>query len=184
MADSSGTLDGVVRLNEGVNVRRRRRMLYAVTTCVLASIMLLAVIDAVLPVGVYGVETAHVRARGGGFELDVRYGSVSRPALATPFDIEVTKTGGFDGPVMVKVSSEYLAMWDENGLDPEPIAATTDTQWTYWTFEPPREGDTMVVSFDARIEPAVQQGKKGTVAVLDASGASLVEVAFRTRIWP
>lgn len=184
MADSSGTLQGVVRLDEGVQVRRRRRILYAVSTSVLAAILFVAVIDAVSPFGVYGVDTAHVRARGGGFELDVRYGSVSRPALATPFDIEVTKPGGFDGPVMLAVSSEYLAIWDENGLDPDPTEATTDAEWTYWTFEPPRDGDTMIVSFDARIEPAVQQGKKGTVAVLDASGASVVEVAFRTWIWP
>lgn len=181
---SSGTLDGIFHFDEGSRVRGPRRTLYAVTSTVLAAIVLLAVVDAVAPFGVYGVDTDHVRASGGGFELDVRYGSVSRPALATPFDIEVTRPGGFDGPVTLSVTSDYLAMWDENGLDPEPMSSASDADRTYWTFEPPPEGDTMVVSFDARIEPAAQSGKSGRVAVLDVSGDTAVEVSFTTRVWP
>ncbi len=181
---STGTLDGAVHLDQGGRVRHRRRLHYAITTSVLAAVVLLAVVDAVAPFGVYGVHSAHARASGGGFELDVRYGSVSRPALATPFNIEVTRPGGFDGPVMIAVSSAYLAIWDENGLDPEPTEMTSDADHTYWTFEPPRQGDTMVVAFDGRIEPAVQRGKRGRVAVLDASGSTAVEVSFTTWIWP
>jgi hypothetical protein len=184
VADGYGVLDGVVHIEEGAKVLRRRRILYATCSATLAAIMLLAVLDAVTSVAVYGVETERTRASSGGYELGVRYGSVTRPALATPFDIEVTRSGGFDGPVTVAVSSDYLAMWDANGLDPEPAESTRDSRFTYWTFEPPADGDTLEVSFDARIEPAVQHGRKGTVAVLDASGAVAVDVEFETWVWP
>jgi len=48
----------------------------------------------------------------------------------------------------------------------------------------PRHGDTLVVSYDGRIEPAVQWGRAGRVAVLDADGPPQATVAFRTRILP
>lgn len=181
---STGTLDGVVHLHDSRHVRRRRRLLYTASTTVFTALVALALVDAVAPFGVYGVDSSHARASGGGFDLDVRYGSVSRPALATPFDIEVTRQGGFDGPVTLAVSSAYLAMWDENGLDPEPTETSADGDRTYWTFDPPPDGDTLNVSFDARIEPAVQRAQSGAVAVLDEAGAPAVEVTFTTWIWP
>ena len=108
---------------------------------------------------------------------------MSRPALATPFGIEVTSPDGFDEPITVAVRSEYLAMWDENGLDPSPAEESSDGQSTLWTYDPP-DGDTLAISFDARIEPAAQNGESGRVAVLDGNGVELVSVDFRTRVLP
>jgi hypothetical protein len=142
-----------------------------------------AVVDAVGLFPVYGVDSRHAVARASGYELDVRYAAVSRPAVATPFDIEVRRPGGFDGPVTVAVSSDYLSIWDENGLDPAPAKETASPGLLVWEFDPP-QGDALAVSFDARIEPAAQQGKRGTVAVLDAGGAPVVSVSFRTRLRP
>ena len=95
---------------------------------------------------------------------------MSRPALATPFDIEVHQDGGFDGPVRIAVDQEYLRMWDENGLVPAPSAETVMGPWVVWEFDPPI-GDTLLVTYDARIEPAAQEGRSGAVAVLDDDDA-------------
>lgn len=182
----TGTLDPAVHvgLEDGRSVLRRRRVLYATTSLVLALLVGLAVVDAAGLVDVYGVDTDHVRADGGGYQLDVRYGTLSRPALATPLEITVVRDGGFDGPVPVAISTEYLSIWDENGLDPDPASSTTDGEWLIWEFEPPPRGDTLTVSFDGRIEPAAQRGKPGRVAVLDGAGNEAVSVSFRTRVLP
>jgi hypothetical protein len=167
----------------GDRLVRNRRRLYRLTTLVLVVVLAGALVDAAGIYPTYGVDTRHATASAGGYELEVRYGAVTRPALATPFDIEVRRPGGFDGPVTVAVSSEYLSIWDENGLDPSPSKETASPGVLEWEFDPPR-GDALAISFDARIEPAAQQGKPGMVAVLDPEGATLVSVSFRTRLRP
>jgi hypothetical protein len=145
--------------------------------------MAASAIDAVGGVAILGVDSDQVHATGGGLDLDVTYGVVSRPALATPFDIEVHRAGGFDGPIKVAVDHEYLRMWDENGLSPAPSAETVMGPWVVWEFDPP-VGDTLRVALDARIEPAAQEGRSGAVAVLDADDQPLVDVSFTTRVLP
>jgi hypothetical protein len=159
-----------------------RRLLYTATTAALTLILGLAVLDGFDVADVYGVDTATAEASGGGYELAVRYGTVTRPALATPFEIVVTHDGGFDGPITIAVDRAYLAMWDENGLVPAPSAETSDDEWVEWEFDPPT-GDTLTVFFDARIEPAAQSGRAGRVAVLDDDRA-VAEVRFETRVLP
>lgn len=132
--------------------------------------------------GVWGVRTAEVTASGGGYDVTVEYAKVSRPGLATPWSVEVVRRGGFDGPVTIAVLSDYLDMFDENGLDPDPSKATQDGDRVIWEFEPP-PGDTLSVSFDARIEPAVQWGRDGLVQVLDGDDP-VVEVRYRTWVVP
>jgi hypothetical protein len=55
--------------------------------------------------------------------------------------------------------------------------------WIVWEFDPP-VGDTLLVTYDARIEPAAQSGRSGEVAVLAADDAVLTEVSFTTRVMP
>ena len=104
----------------------QRRVLYGGTTLVLTVIMALGVVDAFGWFDAYGVDSATVRADGGGYGLEVVYPSVSRPALASPFEIVVTRDGGFDGPITLAISRDYLKMWDENGLVPAPAGETSD----------------------------------------------------------
>lgn len=179
-----GSIGGFVVHEEGDTARvvRRRRRMYAVTSTFLALVIGSAVIDGVGLVDVMGVDSAWTRSSGAGYDLSVRYGTVSRPALATPFDIEVVRAGGFDEPVTVAVTSSYLGMWDENGLSPTPSAETSAGAWTLWEFDPP-EGERLSVSFDARIEPSVQSGRSGAVAVF-VDGAPVVRVEFHTRVMP
>ena len=161
---------------------RRRRWRYGTTTLVLTAVMVLGVVDALGWWDAYGVDDATVRASGGGYELAVRYGTVSRPALATPFEITVRRVAGFSEPVMLQVDRAYLTMWDENGLIPAPSAETTRGEWLLWEFEPPA-GDTLTVWYDARIEPAAQSGRDGSVAVLH-DGQPVATVDFHTRVLP
>jgi hypothetical protein len=170
-------------LPDGPSTLAKRRIGYALTTAFLAGLMLLAAIDAFGSAAVFGVDSTTVRSSGQGVELAVTYGVVSRPALATPFDIEVRQDGGFDGPVRIAVDQEYLRMWDENGLVPAPSAETVMGPWVVWEFDPPI-GDTLLVSYDARIEPAAQEGRSGAVAILDEDDTVITQVDFTTRIWP
>ena len=135
--------------------------------------------------GVYGVRTRDVEATGGGYELTVHYTSVTRPGLATPWAIEVRRPGGFgDELVSIAVTAAYFDAFDENGLDPDPAESLNDGERTIWRFEPP-DGDTMSVSFDARVEPGVQLTTvRGTASVLDASDAEVVTADFGTLVLP
>jgi hypothetical protein len=162
---------------------RPRRIGYAITTALLTAAIGLTVLDGVTPLALIGVDSATTTARGPGFELSVTYGEVSRPALATPFDIRVVQPGGFDGPIRIAVDQEYLRMWDENGLVPAPAEEGLVGDQLVWEFDPP-PGNTLFVSYDARIEPAAQDGRSGSVAVLDEDDAVLAEVEFTTRIMP
>ncbi|MET0901610.1 MAG: hypothetical protein ABWZ52_00085 [Acidimicrobiales bacterium] len=170
-------------LPAGPSTLSKRRTGYALTTAFLTGLMLLVITDAIGENAVFGVDSTTERAESGDLGLAVTYGVVSRPALATPFDIEVHQPGGFDGPVRIAVDQEYLRMWDENGLVPAPSAETVMGPWVVWEFDPPI-GETLLVSYDARIEPAAQQGRSGSVAVLDDNDAAVVQVDFTTRVWP
>jgi len=135
--------------------------------------------------GFYGVRTRTASATGSGYELKVRYASVSRPGLATPWSFEVRRPGGFPDGLTVAVTSSYFDAFDENGLGPAPVEETTDGERTIWRFGP-SAGDVLSVSFDARIEPGVQLARlEGEVAVLNAvTRPPAVTVAFRTWVMP
>jgi hypothetical protein len=162
--------------------RRGRSLLHAATTVGLAAIVAVAVIDGIGWWDVVGVDTTTVRATGGGYELEVRHGTVTRPALATPFEISVARPGGFDGPVTVVVDRRYLAMWDENGLVPAPAAETTRGDWVEWEFDPPA-GESLDIAFDARIEPGAQSGRDGAVGVV-VDDQIVTSVSFHTAVRP
>lgn len=161
---------------QGATLHRRRRLAVDGFAVVVGLVFLAGLLN--LP----GVRSSTAEAAGEGVELSVFHGRVTRGGLATPFDITVTRPGGFDEPVVVGVTYEYLALFDENGLDPEPASATTMGEWLLWEFDPP-VGDRLDISFDARVEPAVQRGKPGSVAVFDGE-EELVRVDFRTTVLP
>ncbi len=132
--------------------------------------------------GALGVRSGTTTGRGGGYELTVTYGRVTRAGLATPWSLEIRHPGGFDGPVMVATNTKYLDMFDENGFDPEPSRTTANADTVFWEFEPP-EGDTLRVSLDARLEPGVQWGRTGETSVL-ADGAPVVTTRYKTWVLP
>lgn len=132
--------------------------------------------------GFFGVRSATATASGGGYTLTVEYAAVTRAGLATPWAVEVRHAGGFDGPVTLATTSDYMDIFDENGLDPDPATSTSTATETIWTFDPP-PGDVLRVSFDARLEPAVSSGKAGRTTLL-VEGRPAVSVGYRTRVMP
>jgi hypothetical protein len=132
--------------------------------------------------GRLGVHTRTATARGGGYELTVTYGQVSRGGLATPWSLEINHPGGFDGPITVATNSKYLDLLDENGFDPQPSKSTATADQIMWEFDPP-DGDTMDISLDGRVEPGAQWGTTGETSVL-VDGKPAVTVKYKTWVMP
>lgn len=163
------------------SVRRQRRA-RSVRRVFVGALALFLALGAL---GLYGVRTTTADATGGGYEVSVTYASLSRPGLATPWSFEVTRPGGFPDGLTVAVTSSYFDAFDENGLGPAPVEETTDGDRTIWRFGP-QPGNTLSVSFDARIEPGVQLTRaKGTLEVLAGrTGPTAVAVSFATLVLP
>ena len=172
--ESTSTLPEELPLSRMRRARAGRRMFF----------LLLCLLLAAAVAGLLGVRTGEATGSGGGYDVSVTHPSVIRPGLAGNVSIELRRQGGFPGVVTVAVSSSYLDNFDENGLDPEPVMATTDGQRVIWTFDPPPSGDTMTISLDARIEPGVQWKRaKGSVEVLEQD-RPVATVEFRTLVLP
>jgi hypothetical protein len=136
--------------------------------------------------GAFGVRHGEVSSSGGGYELLVRYPTISRPGLASVWSVEVRRTDGapLDGPVVLATTADYFDLFDENGLDPDPAAAMSDGEHIVWEFEPAEGATAITIGFDARIEPGVQlTTKSATTMVLD-DGVPAVSVTYRTRVLP
>lgn len=160
---------------------RTRALLYGITTATLCALLALSFADAFAPV--FGVDAAtEVSRADDGTILRVEYPEVTRPALASPFAIEVIKEGGFDGPIEIAVSRPWIEVWDENGFYPTPSSETGDPQFVVWEFDPP-DGEVFRFFYDARLEPARQTGVEGRVELRDG-GATAAAVAFRTEVRP
>jgi hypothetical protein len=160
----------------------KRRVLYAITAAALTVIVGLALVDAVGWWPAYGVDSGTAHASGGGYDLSVRYGRVSRPGLATPIEIRVHRPGGFEGEVTLAVTLSYLRVWDFNELYPEPSSMVSQGDWVEWEFDPPA-GDDLVVWLDGRLEPANQRSRAGSIAVVD-DGRHVAEVHVETKVRP
>ncbi len=132
----------------------------------------------------FGVRHAEVFDESGGYELTVRYGSDTRPGLATLWEVQVRHAGGFDAPVTLATTASYFGAFDENGLDPDPDKAYGEGEAIVWEFDPPA-GDVFSLSFDARIEPSQQLTTfPARTALLDEKGDEIVAVSYQTRVWP
>ena len=164
--------------DSGLRISRRGRGLRRLFTLVIVALLVFAL------VGLLGVRTTTISAAGGGYRLQLHYAKVVRPGLAVPWELRVTSAGGFDGPVTLATKSSYLDIYDENSLDPEPVHATQDGDRVIWQFEPPA-GDTLIVSFDWRVEPGVQlKWPRGETSVLDEDGRPVATIRYRTWVTP
>ena len=159
-----------------VHLSRRLRRIFVVALCAFLLAGLL---------GLFGVRSRTVTATGSGYELTVTYASAARPGLAIPWSVEVKKAGGFQGKtVTIATTAGYFDLFDENGLDPDPQSSRSAGEDIVWEFERP-DGDTLTIDFDARVGPSVQSlwPPEATTAVLEGK-RRVVEVRYRTRVWP
>jgi hypothetical protein len=150
----------------------------------LVSLVLIVGLVLAASTGLLGVRTAEATSSGGGLSLTVWYAQTSRPGLATPFSVEVrSEVGDLPSSVTVRVTSNYLALFDDNGMEPLPIESYNTPEWTWWTFDVPPDSETLRVDLDARLEPAVQSGETATVAV-EIDGRQAASVDFTMWVAP
>lgn len=134
--------------------------------------------------GLLGVRTGEVWSAGGGYTLTVWYAETSRAGLATPLSLEVrSDTDELPSSITVKISSFYLAMFDDNGLEPTPVESYNTSEWTWWTFDVPPNTRELRVDLDGRLEPAVQRGQTATAGV-EINGQLVTSVDFTTWVAP
>jgi hypothetical protein len=132
--------------------------------------------------GFFGVKTAHAQATASnGVHVELTYPHIARPALAISFAVHITNLERVDSDVVVRIRSSYLAMFDANGMSPQPVSDTDDGEWTTWVFDRPPSG-VLDVSLDTRVEPGVQWGRDGAVVV--RTDDSQTRIDFRTWIAP
>jgi hypothetical protein len=168
----SSTLPEETSLRRARRARLARRLLLAgIAGFILASFT-----------GVWGARTSKVSASSGPYRLTVEYPSITRPGLAIAWSLELTRQGGFSGPVVIAVDGDYFEMFDENATEPEPTHVDNSPSRTLWTFDRPHTA-TLLVTLDARMEPGVQSSRSGYVAVLER-GRPVVRVSFDTTVRP
>ena len=170
--------------DEGRSRLRNRRASSWLTFALLFAVIASATVDAIDGVDIWGVDDERLTATSAsGAELSVRYPTVTRPALAAPFEIVVERPGGFDGDVEIAIDIDYLEMWDLNGIYPSPADERSDGDRVIWTFDPP-DGDRFLVSYDARIEPGAQMEERaGAVSFLE-QGEPELTLRFSTKVRP
>lgn len=146
-----------------------------------------AVVGLVLATGLgfLGVRTAESSVSGHGYEMTVTHAAMTRPGLATPFSLEVQTTNGAPLPeeVTIRISAEYLAIFDDNGMEPLPSESFNTDEWTWWTFTVPDGRQRLTIDLDARLEPAVQSGRTAEAA-LQLGDDRVLSVEFTTGVSP
>lgn len=135
--------------------------------------------------GFLGVRTLTEQVANHGYSLTVIHAAVTRPGLATPFSILVNRSDGaaLPSPITIRIDSAYLAMFDDNGVEPQPVSSFNDSHSTWWTFDVLPNRSELRVDLDARIEPAVQWGRSAIVA-LSVDGESKVQARVTTWVLP
>jgi hypothetical protein len=131
---------------------------------------------------VFGSWTRTVTATGNGVTLTVTYPAVTRPGLPIRWEFEVTRSGGFDGPIELQTSFDYLHLFDVSNLEPDARSATGSDRYVSYTFDPP-QGDTLRVAMDGNTEPGFHEVPPATTTV-SIGGTDATSVTYRTIVVP
>jgi hypothetical protein len=148
-----------------------------------ATVTLLCLILIAAGTGWMGVHSSTVSATADGYTLQVRYARVARAGLDVPFTVRLTADRPIEHQIVLGVTADYFRMFETQGFYPEPSDATTDAGTVYLTFEPPPHGSTLVIDYDAYIQPAAQIGKDATISVI-LGGVRRVSVTVNTILLP
>ena len=133
-------------------------------------------------VGVLGSRTSVASASASGTTLTVTYPAVTRPGLPIRWEFWVHREGGFDGPVELHTTFDYLHLFDISNLEPEPSSSTGSAGEVVYTFDPP-SGEDFRVSMDGNVEPGMHEFPSATTSfVMD--GSPVVSVEYLTLVVP
>jgi len=145
-------------------------------------VALLVAFVAVGAVDLLGSRTSVVSATGNGYTLTVTYPSITRPGLPVRWEFEVRHPGGFDAPVSIATTFDYLHLFDVSNLEPEPASSTATGGQLVYRFDPP-PGAAFRVAMDGNTESGEHELPSVTSSVL-VGGRPVVSVSYRTRVVP
>jgi hypothetical protein len=132
--------------------------------------------------GILGPRTATATAHGPGTTVVVTYPAVTRPGLPVRWEYSITRAGGFDGPISLATTFDYLHLFDLTNVEPEAASSTASGDEVVYTFSPP-DGDVFRVSMDATTETGFHEVSQTTTRVR-VGGSTVVTVRFSTRVVP
>jgi hypothetical protein len=134
-------------------------------------------------VGLLGVHSRTVSATGGGIHASLSYAGIARAGWDVPWHLELTKDGGFGGgTITVAVSRSFFDIYETQGFHPAPDSETSDADYVYLEFAPP-PGDTLVIDYDAYIQPTAQVGRSSDLKVI-TDGQERVSLRWHTFLFP
>jgi hypothetical protein len=131
---------------------------------------------------VFGSWTRTATASANGVTLSVTYPAITRPGLPIRWEFTVTRPGGFDGPITLLTTFDYLHLFDISNFEPDARSATASGENMAYTFDPPA-GDTLRVAMDGNTEPGFHEQPPVTTTV-SIDGADAVSVTYRTIVVP
>jgi hypothetical protein len=132
--------------------------------------------------GVFGSRTETVSAEAAGYELTVVYPRVTRPGLPVRWQYTLMREGGFDGPIRIATTFDYLHLLDTTNIEPDPASQSSTRDDIVWEFDPP-PGDTLRVSFDAQAEVGLHESRPVSATVF-IDGRAVVRAWFSTLVIP
>ena len=157
--------------------RRRSVVVRGIATAALAAFVLAGA------TGLFGERVAVVRADDGeGRSLAVTYAPVVRGGLDVPWRVELEDPRGLPDEVVLAVDPAYFQMFESQRFYPEPAEEARDGETWQLTFDT-TGGTSLVVEFDAYVQPRFTGGRTGSVTVVDDSRPQLA-VHFSTALMP
>jgi hypothetical protein len=171
--DDDSTLSPIRSMRQAKRSRHGRRV----------AILLLWLIVLAGAVGLLGVHSRTVSASGGGVHASLTYPGTARAGWDVPWHLVVTKDGGFGtGAITVAVSRSFFDIYETQGFHPSPDSETSDGDYVYLEFAPP-PGDTLVVDYDAYIQPTAQVGRRSHLKII-TDGQQRVALSWHTFLLP
>jgi hypothetical protein len=134
--------------------------------------VLLWVFAVAAAVGVFGVRSAGVSTAAAGLRAEARFPRVSRPGEPANWSVQVDKQGGFRGDLQVTTNDSYLALFDQNNVDPQPDETDIAGGRVTWTFHQP-SGDTFEVQLDGNIDSNAHAGRHRATTRVAVDGKSV-----------
>jgi hypothetical protein len=134
--------------------------------------------------GFLGVRAGTVSASANGYELLVKHPWITRGGEDADWSLEVTRRGGFDRPVTIAYTREYLDFFQVENVFPEPASQVSSPPYLYFTFAVP-PGEDLDIAFPAQAIPSVTDaGRHGAEVIVLVDGRPMVRASYNTWLVP
>lgn len=141
--------------------------------------LLLIAVVVLAAIGFLGPRPGTTSASANGWEFNATFPVVLRAGQPAPIVFDVSREGGFDGPISLSICGDYFSELDFQNWYPNPSGETRGSDSLVYEFDPP-EADRLTISLDARAAPGGLGSISGcTVSVLE-QGQPAASLNFTT----